>query len=270
MRWGGTRCNAPAVWGFSWGVGNVFGRVWGRFRGNLGRKSTVLARRSVVVEDEDAMRGELDVQVVREVRPDQRMPALEVIRKSETRGGAAVVEEDEDVARRIRADAAAEFDVFREVGDFYFHVCLLDGPCGGGEEQVVVEHCAAISDATVTASLRDHCRVSVKPISSAVSGIGHYDFGRRERVREGLGPDGGVTAAPFAGEIDLVLQGVILIDVGAERGGEGAGLALGLEGVELVFHAGARAEEEVAAVIDPVEEFLRGGVGDDVETGGDD
>ena len=94
-------------------------------------------------------------------------------------------------------------------------------------------------------------------------------------VREQLGPDFGGGGAPFAFDGDGgagvgVVDGVELLDAAAEEVGEGAGASVGLEAVVSVLHAGALAEDEVAAVLDVGDEVFGGFVGEDGEAGGDD
>ena len=71
-------------------------------------------------------------------------------------------------------------------------------------------------------------------------------------------------------ERDGGVERVELVDTCAEEIGERAGLALRPEGVVFVLHAGARAEDEMAAVADVGFEIFCGLGCEDVERGRDD
>ncbi len=58
----------------------------------------------------------------------------------------------------------------------------------------------------------------------------------------------------------VVIESVVLLDLGSQSARQRAGLALRVQGVELVLHAGARAENEMAASFNPGEQLLQRGV----------
>ena len=93
------------------------------------------------------------------------------------------------------------------------------------------------------------------------------DFGFGGLDAELLGPDVGGAGAEVAGEGNVGVESVELIDAATEERLEGAGLTLGLQRVEFVLHSGAWTEEEMAAVADVRHEAIGGGLRDDVEAG---
>ncbi len=168
----------------------------------------------------------------------------------------------------------ADVEVYagRQGSEFGVDTGVGQHPLGGGGEggalRVGGEVGSDVGDAAFADGAGDGRGLVVEPAVGLA--VAHEDFGVGAGGGEELGPDFGGGGAPGADDGDGGIQCVILFDAAAEEGGEWAGLAFGGEAVVGVFHGGALGEDEVAAVVDVVDEVLGLLVGEEIERGRDD
>ena len=163
------------------------------------------------------------------------------------------------------AGAAADFHARGNAGEDGLDAGFFEKAGGEVVEECRVEPRADVGDAAFADLAGDDSGLIVEP--AVTLSITFDDFGVRRLDAELLGPDVGGAGAEVAGEGDIGIEGVELIDTATQEGRQRSGLALGLEGVEFVLHGRAWTEEEMASVADPGHEAIGRGLGDDVEAG---
>ena len=123
-----------------------------------------------------------------------------------------------------------------------------------------------VGDASLPHRPADHGRLAVEP---AIAGaVAEVDVGVRRRKWRAVSAQ--MSAASSRISVDptsfhRLIERVVLLDAAAERVDERAGLALRIERVELVLHAGARAEQQMASLLHIGQELRGERIVDDIE-----
>src|SRR5271170_2386469 len=153
---------------------------------------------------------------------------------------------DQDKNGAIGANAAASFDAVGNGSECRSDTARLGHPLRSRNNKLFIQDATDVGDAAATVRTGNDTRLTVEP---AITGaIAEKHFRIRGRCFEVLGPSGDFAFTERTKNRYGFFQCVILFDLCSQSIRKIAGLTDGKQGVELIFHAGARTKDQVTAV----------------------
>ena len=142
----------------------------------------------------------------------------------------------------LAIDAPANFDAGGQGSEFGCDLRVAVAQAMTLAHQIGIEHCAEISDAAFAHAARNHRRLAVEPAVRLAVAEQNLDVRRRSSKAARPRAKRSRTRA-FRRSARRRFERVILLHAPAKRCDERAGLALDIQRVVLILHAGARPEQ---------------------------